>query len=182
MRIWGNLSSVLPSINYTDVQSLKFNDMRKIYLFGFMAFAFTFFGLIDGSAQTASLKGVVMNSDNGEKLPAAQIILKTNTGLVLKQQIGLSAFGEYELDSIEAGVYTLEVKCQGFATRTFKNFEIYPEHILEKNINLKAEFSRFSKSKVTASHRPNYDEKEKSVQYMMYGGLAIFLFSTLALR
>lgn len=132
--------------------------------------------------QTAILMGEVSDKNTGKPLANVTISIKTEGGQVLKSTINDERFGDYELDSLDNGRYTVEYVCPGYKTRRFELVEIYPKHILVKNVSMVEEFSRFSKKKDKPKIEQVYYESENVTQYLMYSGLTMIVVAAIALR
>lgn len=148
----------------------------------FFLFVFTMGIAVEGNAQTAELRGYVKSLSSNENISIATVSLLNPSGEVLFTTKTDFEFGEYQIDSIPHGTYTLLVSANGFKTRRISDFRITADHRLVKNIDLIQEFSRFSKKKEEAPIQSDYKEKERMIQYVMYSGLAVVLIAVLALQ
>lgn len=134
---------------------------------------------MQGFGQTAELSGYVKTKSSDNEITVARLSLLNQQNEVVYTVKVDNKFGEYRIDSIAHGTYTLLVSASGFKTRRITDFSIQADHRLVKDITLTPEFSRFSKKKEKAPVEVDYEEKEKMIQYVMYSGLAIVLVAVL---
>lgn len=142
---------------------------------------------LKGFGQSSELRGYVKSKTPDDNLIIASVSLLNSAGEIVYSTTTDVKYGEYVIDSIAHGRYTIQVSAPGFKTRNLTDFEIRADHRLVKNINLLPEFSRFSKKE--EEEDPNalaldndYEEKERMIQYVMYSGLAVVLVAVLALQ
>lgn len=137
---------------------------------------------VDGIAQTAELRGYVRSNTSDENISIASVSILNASQEVLFTTKTDYKFGEYRIDSIPHGTYTLLISANGFKTKKITDFSIRADHKLVKNVELLPEFSRFSKKKEEAPIESDYKEKDRMIQYVMYSGLAVVLFAVLGLQ
>tara|TARA_R110002124_G_scaffold54371_5_gene154714 strand:- start:82 stop:549 length:468 start_codon:yes stop_codon:yes gene_type:complete len=132
--------------------------------------------------QKAELRGYVKSSNKNETISIATVSLLNSSNEVLYSAKTDYKYGEFLIDSIAHGSYTILITARGFKTRRITDFQIHANHRLVKNIELIPEFSRFSKKKEEAPLEVDYNEKERMIQYLMYSGLAVVLVAALILQ
>jgi hypothetical protein len=82
---------------------------KKLLTFVIVCFATVSLGF----AQSGSIQGTVTDNDSGEPLPATNIYLAE-----LQRGASTDANGEYSIDNLPAGTYTLRVTYIGYSTVT----------------------------------------------------------------
>ncbi len=132
-----------------------------------------------GFGQTAELSGYVKTKSSDQEITIATVSLLNQQNEIVYTVKVNNEFGEYRIDSITHGNYTLLVSAKGFKTRRITDFAIRAEHRLVKNVVLNAEFSRFSEKKEKVPVEVDYEEKERMIQYVMYSSLALVLVAVL---
>ena len=102
--------------------------------------------LIGASAQNDSLpvlKGVVTAAEEGgQTIPLANVVLKDNSTKRILYGVSTNFEGEYQLDSLEPGVYDVEATFTGFSK------EIYEDLHLKKGDTLMLDFFLYEATEV----------------------------------
>ena len=80
-----------------------------------------------GSAQTAILMGEIKDDVTSDPIPNVTVNVKSADGKIIKSVMADERFGEYEIDSLSNGIYTLEYKCEGYKTRYFSSNRNFPQ-------------------------------------------------------
>lgn len=111
--------------------------------------------LIGASAQNDSLpvlKGVVTAPEEGQTVPLANVVLKDNSTKRILYGVSTNFEGEYQLDSLEPGVYDVEATFTGFSK------EIYEDLHLKKGDTLMLDFFMYESSeKLSLGCGPIYE-------------------------
>ncbi len=88
--------------------------------------------ILHPSGKTGSIKGRVITESITKPLARANIYLEGT-----KYGICTDARGEYELNDIPAGIYTIIISYIGFEKMTIGNFTVEPDSVVSHNFELK---------------------------------------------
>ncbi|MGH7451907.1 MAG: TonB-dependent receptor, partial [bacterium] len=86
-------------------------------------------------AQTATLHGKVSDAQNGTPLPNANVAV-TRPGVVTGAVSNLD--GQFEVQNLTAGIYTMSVSYVGYETKVIENLELQAGENRELNVTLTA--------------------------------------------
>jgi hypothetical protein len=92
------------------------NSSIRLVAFGLVFLAFGISSLLWGQANTASIRGLVIDP-SGAVIPAAQVTL-VNTGTGVQTATRTNPAGEYLFEFLPPGTYKIETKSPGFKTFT----------------------------------------------------------------
>lgn len=129
--------------------------MRQILLISTIILAFIF----NGQAQTGSLKGKVMDAKTIESIPFANIIIRNDSNKVVNGAI--SDFdGSYNIKSIKAGVYNIEVSYIGYSQLLIKGVKIAAGKTIFLDYILEPSVAKLQEVTITAYRQPfiQYDQ------------------------
>lgn len=95
--------------------------MKKSYysLAAFLSFLLLLFGAPDVMAQTGTIEGTVTDGTTGDPLPGANVVVAgTNFGTAT------NANGNYQIDGIDPGTYTVQASFVGYEEAAEQNVEV----------------------------------------------------------
>ena len=137
------------------------------------------------SAQYAVLRGKVTDDNTGKILTSAKVMVENKQGIVIRSTSTDQSSGEYYLDSIPHGTYTIEYSFKNYKTVRLTQIDLRAQHIVVKNIELKPKFHRFMK-KGTDDNKEDKDnlqslKEEKELPYLLYSGMTMLFVAILVL-
>lgn len=113
--------------------NVKLYGMLKRLL---LSLGFSFILSVGLFAQSATLKGTVVDRDTKEPIPLASVVLQVDG--VQKGGAAADFDGVYTIKPIEPGVYTILVTAVGYQTQQMNNVRILAEQINWQDLTLKA--------------------------------------------
>lgn len=90
------------------------------------------------NAQTTILQGTITESETGEPLMFATVVVKQNG--IAKTGTTTDFDGKYRFDSLAVGTYDVEVRYVGYPTKTISGVVLFPDRNLTLNVEIPQEF------------------------------------------
>jgi hypothetical protein len=112
---------------HTKTKTMK--NLLIITLLTFSAFA---------NAQTAMLQGTITESETGEPLMFATVVVKQNG--IVKTGTQIDFDGKYRFDSLAVGTYEVEVRYVGYPNKIISGVVLFPDRNLTLNVEMPQEF------------------------------------------
>jgi outer membrane receptor for ferrienterochelin and colicin len=124
--------------------------MRNIVLV--VCFFLTFLSINQVYGQNGSISGQVLDSQTGEEIIGANVVIKgTTTGA------STDLYGNYTIHNVKPGTYTLEVTYVAYETKTLPGITVEPGQNLKLSIKLKENVTQLEDVIVTAVRETSTD-------------------------
>lgn len=107
-------------------------------------------GVMQSFAQTrpGSLRGTVTDKATGETIPMANVVIKNESGQVL-HGTSTDFDGQYNINPVESGIYTVECSFTGMATITLNELRIDPNVATIRNFKMQESSEMLTEVTVT---------------------------------